>query len=431
MKTAERRGSFARAFDRVRSVMKRKRNATSPDLATPMEAPRRESVDLVLRPATAKAVARGEQTESSAQTSAPTTSSSTPKRTTMDLPITVDPDYESEEALLPMVDSRSDIRDHHIQELFSRHGSHGSQFRPHYRDLSPDRPTKIRRVEKPIRIRIHWTCHQCDRNFGREQTCVQCGHQRCKECPRQPPKQVRAMLDSARCSMERDERERLGLTSDEEEAVAVRPSSTASSPAILTSPIPFTSAPLDIDSSTDEQESTLDLSFYTRPRSALRTSIRSTRQPPTVIHQMCHECEAPLLSTTTSCPHCNHTRCENCPAPASPNTAAAATQWIAARRALTSRSLSADNALAATSPPMLKAVRRVYRKPRQRVRYNCEHCGTMFIAGDPCRECGHERCGDCLREPPRRTATSFDPELLALVNARLAAHAASLTQPVA
>lgn len=50
-------------------------------------------------------------------------------------------------------------------------------------------------------------------------------------------------------------------------------------------------------------------------------------------------------------------------------------------------------------PPMVQAVQRVYRKPRQRVRYTCEHCETLFIDSDRCVECGHERCQSCLREP--------------------------------
>lgn len=390
MEVVERRGSLARAFDRVRAAMKRKRNASSPQVATSVETRMDEGVDIVMRPAP---VVESEQQQATMLPSIPNAAPNTAISATMDPRVEVDPGNESEEALLPIPTSRADIRNHHIQELFSRH-AHGSQFGARYMGPTPERPSKIRRVEKPIRIRIHWTCHECNTKFGREQICVECGHPRCNECPRQPAKQVRALVETTRLRMHEQDRERQALSSEDE---VNSPVSTASSPAILSTPIQFSSQPLDLDPnlSEDTSDSPFDFAFYGRPRTtALRASYRSARLQHTTMLNMCHECGAPLSSDSDACPNCSHARCERCPRPAvATTTSSPATQWFATRRAIGDRSLSADEL------PMVKAVRRVYRKPRQRVRYICEHCETMFIEGDNCRECGHERCGDCRREP--------------------------------
>ncbi|TVY59696.1 hypothetical protein LSUE1_G009822 [Lachnellula suecica] len=44
------------------------------------------------------------------------------------------------------------------------------------------------RIEKPIRMRIHRSCHRCSVTFGSSKTCVSCQHVRCTKCPRYPPK---------------------------------------------------------------------------------------------------------------------------------------------------------------------------------------------------------------------------------------------------
>jgi hypothetical protein len=340
---------------------------------------------MALRPATSRDV----EIQTEATTQLPSATTITP---TMSTQIEVDPEYDSEEALLPIVNSRAGIRNHQIQELFSRH----SQFRPRARDLSPERPVKVRRVEKPIRIRLHWTCHQCDTKFGCEQTCVSCGHRKCRECPRQPPKQVRIILDNTRQKMEREERDRHYLSSSDEE-VTPRPVSIASSPAtMLTTALQFASEPLESDSSMDEGKENIpfEFSFYTRPRTTTCSPFRQSRSR-FIPRQMCHECESPLEPDSTDCLNCNHVQCDQCPNPTTMSPAVnPAVHWIAARRSMANRSASADDV-----PIVKSSVRRVYRKPRQRVRYNCDRCGTTFAEGDRCRDCGHDRCEDCHREP--------------------------------
>ncbi|RMY75101.1 hypothetical protein D0864_09886 [Hortaea werneckii] len=71
-------------------------------------------------------------------------------------------------------------------------------------------------------------------------------------------------------------------------------------------------------------------------------------------------------------------------------------------------------------PQMVKTVQRVYKKPRQRVRYTCDRCQTIFVDAERCRSCGHDRCSDCNRDPPRKTNRQPDPAVLQAVNDRLA-----------
>ncbi|KAI6810892.1 hypothetical protein KC332_g7137 [Hortaea werneckii] len=71
-------------------------------------------------------------------------------------------------------------------------------------------------------------------------------------------------------------------------------------------------------------------------------------------------------------------------------------------------------------PQMVKTVQRVYKKPRQRVRYTCDRCQTIFVDAERCRSCGHDRCSDCNRDPPRKANRQPDPAVLQAVNERLA-----------
>lgn len=47
------------------------------------------------------------------------------------------------------------------------------------------------RVPKNIRMRVRYTCHNCQTSFGHDKTCISCQHQRCAKCTRYPPKKDR------------------------------------------------------------------------------------------------------------------------------------------------------------------------------------------------------------------------------------------------
>jgi hypothetical protein len=44
------------------------------------------------------------------------------------------------------------------------------------------------RVQKQIRMRVRYTCHNCQTVYGHDRICVSCQHKRCPECIRYPPK---------------------------------------------------------------------------------------------------------------------------------------------------------------------------------------------------------------------------------------------------
>ena len=47
------------------------------------------------------------------------------------------------------------------------------------------------RMRKDIRRRVTWTCHGCQELFvGKAKICAKCGHERCDECSRDPPRKV-------------------------------------------------------------------------------------------------------------------------------------------------------------------------------------------------------------------------------------------------
>ena len=54
---------------------------------------------------------------------------------------------------------------------------------------SEPRPKAPReRVQKQIRMRVKYTCHNCKTVYGHERICSKCQHKRCSECIRYPPK---------------------------------------------------------------------------------------------------------------------------------------------------------------------------------------------------------------------------------------------------
>ena len=56
----------------------------------------------------------------------------------------------------------------------------------------------VRRELRPIRTRVRWTCHSCTTIFkDLEKTCRSCGHERCDDCTREPPKTEDEPLDEA------------------------------------------------------------------------------------------------------------------------------------------------------------------------------------------------------------------------------------------
>jgi hypothetical protein len=134
------------------------------------------------------------------------------------------------------------------------------------------------------------------------------------------------------------------------------------------------------------------------------------------VRRTCHKCEALFVPpTATTCESCNHIRCTKCPRePAKRN------KWPNGYPG----DIEAESEDEVEQQKQLEQFRRIWRKPRRIVRWECEQCHSLFRQGSPqCPGCGHERCDQCTRSPVKkpRQEESFDPAVVAAVEAKLRA----------
>lgn len=80
-------------------------------------------------------------------------------------------------------------------------------------------------------------------------------------------------------------------------------------------------------------------------------------------------------------------------------------------------------------PMMFPAVQRVYRKPRQRIRYMCHECDIPLLQATTCSKCGHQRCGQCRRRPSIKIRRDPDPRYVEAMERRLASMNHSMAAP--
>lgn len=249
------------------------------------------------------------------------------------------------ETLLPMVS----LSQERAQKIFEKYGL---KYEPRNATTNSESKDTPQRVEKSIRIRIHWTCHECNAGYGSNKTCTTCGHRRCRQCSRSPPKKVK---DLAKKSKEQDEQDEEVPSAVPGTVVGVENTDNATSKTVSN----ITSAPPESEHQrvvTPEDDVAVTQHQYviqTRPRTAI---------------EMVLEPKAQTRDTTTS--------------------------------EQSGQRLHTDIIFPIQEPKMVATVQRVFRKPRQRVRWSCHECETMFInRDDPCRGCGHERCKACIRSP--------------------------------
>lgn len=130
------------------------------------------------------------------------------------------------------------------------------------------------RVEKPIRMRIHRTCHKCGSTFGSGKVCVKCEHVRCTKCPRYPVRKdksagdvggkgkgVIGLVSTAGASGRSEDRRKFELT---------RPSRTGG-------------------------------------QDLVRKKVTQR------VRRNCHECGAEFRPANKTCQGCSHVRCVECP----------------------------------------------------------------------------------------------------------------------
>jgi hypothetical protein len=217
-------------------------------------------------------------------------------------------------------------------------------------------PQSIMRVEKPIRMRIRHTCHLCHTMFGAARHCRRCQHRRCVDCPRSPPRKTR----------DDDKENRNGSDSDGND---------------------------DDDDDDGDRRKRRSNKVNSREGSPTKQSPGKSRVastgPQPVMHmqrarRVCHQCQQVFpASNAQLCVFCGHLRCSKCP------------------RELTSlvwpsgKDDEGNDVYEPTRRPD-----RVYRKPRQRIRWICDQCSAIFMEGTQvCSECLHKRCDSCTRIP--------------------------------
>ena len=130
--------------------------------------------------------------------------------------------------------------------------------------------TEVYRVEKPIRMRVHRSCHKCDTPFGPNKVCLNCQHTRCKTCPRFPAKGS-------------------GVKGKGKEVI--------------------TGDYLEPENYWNLKEDFV-LTMPPRTPGGQRLVRKNPRQR---IRRTCHECSTLFLGKTKECTKCGHIRCTDCP----------------------------------------------------------------------------------------------------------------------
>lgn len=128
---------------------------------------------------------------------------------------------------------------------------------------APKTTPQSERVLKPIRMRVHRTCHKCETPYGADKICVSCGHKRCKACTRYPVKKTK---EEEKAAMEK----KFGKKRKGDTAYGLT--------------IPGRHGGPDL----------------------VRKQIRQR------VHRKCHRCETDF-GNEKICASCKHTRCKKCP----------------------------------------------------------------------------------------------------------------------
>ena len=247
----------------------------------------------------------------------------------------------------PSLHTRRPDPNRRFEGLMSKYGLQGAN-----EDWKPTRPnaipnTAVLRVEKPVRVRIRYTCHMCQSLFRSSRSCPKCQHQRCNECSRHPPKSEGPADWNSN-----------DIVTESYDAMSAASSKHTDSKDDSLPPPRFS-----IDSLEGEDEGS---------RPILQRAKR-----------VCHKCRVDFEPPAAQiCSSCGHSRCYKCP------------------REIASIGWPYPEDEGKKMAHGEQKRERVYRRPRQRVRWICEQCQTVFMEGARvCSECLHNRCDRCTRIP--------------------------------
>lgn len=125
---------------------------------------------------------------------------------------------------------------------------------------------QVQRIEKPIRMRVHRTCHKCGTSFGANKICSSCEHTRCTKCPRYPGKKTKKATQGPIAVGEISADDAKGMY----KLLLTKPSKTGGQPLVR-------------------------------------------KKPKQRVRRTCHSCSTLFQSGTKQCSSCGHIRCEDCP----------------------------------------------------------------------------------------------------------------------
>ncbi|KAJ5492393.1 Zinc finger FYVE/PHD-type [Penicillium expansum] len=228
---------------------------------------------------------------------------------------------------------------------------------------------QLTRVTKPIRMRVHRTCHRCETTFGAEKVCINCQHTRCTKCPRYPAARNKDGEASTR---------KLKL-----------PETYVHQPHLFprTSHLKLSTA----------KEISLKMPSPTGGQDFVRRPVRQR------VHRQCHLCASPFALGSKECPSCSHVRCKICP------------------RDPAKLDKYPDGYPGDAHPPK-PIPERTFKKPRRRVHYECHVCETGFqVNSNTCLKCGQVKCAETKRIPPKKVKPEISPEVLKSMEEKLAA----------
>ncbi|KAI9865244.1 MAG: hypothetical protein M1824_003396 [Vezdaea acicularis] len=380
--TAGRRQSLTKLLSRAKTVLSRdksKRQSISGTsaLATP-SAPSTTTpthTTAITTSAPPNPPANPSATPAIPPTSLPTNSSTNPasKGTSSNI-------RARQQTTLISAEQRSAIQQEKARALFAKYGL---TLEPHEWSFPTREP--VERVEKPIRMRVHRHCHQCATAFARSKVCPnpQCGHTRCQACPRYPAKKSKS--------------------SGAGDGGPGKSRSTGAAAPGLPLRTPATGIRYGEDSRTRQLKGQLRIPSRTGAQDLVYKPARQR------VHRTCHRCQTEF-GREKVCPNCTHVRCSDCPRDP-------------AHKKKYPNGYSGDVPAVVEPAPPRQLQERVLRKPVRRVKWVCHACEKYFVDGEKtCGACGHGRCGDCKRYPPKKKPKEkpdLDPEIVRSVQEKL------------
>lgn len=226
------------------------------------------------------------------------------------------------------------------------------------------------RVEKPIRMRIHRTCHCCKTAFGSNKVCVNCSHVRCDMCHRYPKKKLPG--DKGK-----------GVPAHEGTIGVIAETS------------------LGVEGLKRKHKYILTIPSKTGGQDLIR------KKPVQRVRRTCHLCQTAYQSGSKTCAQCHHIRCSDCPRdPAKPH----------------KYPYGYPGDVPAPDEDLETTTSRAQEKPARVARYHCHACSNIFRPREQtCSSCGHSRCADCPRVAPKKVRPDPDPDVVDRVRERLAA----------